>query len=98
MIANKKYPEQAWYYHPIYQITRADNLADVYIVKLHKHARSPFRFDIYLEKSKNLTQQERESIISSIASNSNDLSFPGYPYGLIKVDQSSRVAARLSLL
>jgi len=94
MIASKKYPEAKWYYHPIYKMTRADNLADVYFVKLHKFARSPFRFDIYLDQSENLDQQEKEVIISNLARNSTDLSFPGYPYGLIKVDQLSRVGAR----
>ena len=94
MMASKKYPEETWYYHPIYRMTKADNLADVYFVKLHKFARSPFRFDIYLDQSKNLDQQEKEVIISNLAENSTDLSFPGYPYGLIKVDQLSRVAAR----
>ena len=94
MIASKKYPEEQWYYHPIFKMTKADNLADVYFVKLHKFARSPFRFDIYLDQSENLDQQEKEIIISNLARNSTDLSFPGYPYGLIKVDQLSRVAAR----
>jgi len=94
MMASKKYPEVIWYYHPIYRMTKADNLADVYFVKLHKFARSPFRFDIYLDQSENLDQQEKEVIISNLAINSTDLSFPGYPYGLIKVDQLSRVGAR----
>jgi len=94
LIASKKYSEQKWYYHPIYQITKADNLADVYFVKLHNYARSPFRFDINLEQSKSLNQREREVIISNIAMNSNDLSFPGYPYGLIKVDQLSRIGVK----
>ena len=94
MMASKKYPDEQWYYHPIYRMTKADNLADVYFVKLHKFARSPFRFDIYLDQSENLEQQEKEVIISNLAANSTDLSFPGYPYGLIKVDQLSRVAKR----
>lgn len=94
LIASNKYPEQKWYYHPIYKITKADNLADVYFVKLHQYARSPFRFDIYLEQSEGLDKQEKEVIIANIAQNSSDLSFPGYPYGLIKVDQLSRVGVR----
>lgn len=94
IVGNNKFSEEEWYYHPIYQLTKADNLADVYFVKLHKYARSPFRFDIYLEQSKKLNQQEKEVIISNIAINSNDLSFPGYPYGLIKVDQLCRVGER----
>lgn len=94
IIGSSKFPKTPWYYHPIYQITKADNLADVYFIKLHEHARSPFRFDIFLDQSQNLSQQEKEEIISNIASNVTDLSFPGYPYGLIKVDQLSRVSSR----
>ena len=33
-------------------------------------------------------------IIANLAQNSNALSFPGFPYGLIKVDQLSRVGVR----
>jgi hypothetical protein len=94
MIGNSQYPEEKWYYHPIKQMTEADNMADVYFVKLHEKGRSPFRFDIYVEQSKNLTQNQKEDIISNIALNSNDLSFPGYPYGLIKADLLSRVGVR----
>ena len=94
MIASEKYPKEKWYYHPIYKMTKADNLADVYFVKLHKEARSPFRFDIFLDQSNKLSQQEKEVIIANLAQNSNALSFPGYPYGLIKVDQLSRVGKR----
>ncbi len=94
MVASEKYPREKWYYHPIYKMTKADNLADVYFVKLHKEARSPFRFDIFLDQSNVLNQQEREVIIANLAQNSNALSFPGYPYGLIKVDQLSRVGVR----
>jgi hypothetical protein len=92
LIANRSFPEEAWYYHPIYQITKADNKADLYFVKFHKHSIYPFRFDIYIEQSKKLDKGKREAIISNLASNSKDLSFPGYPYGLIKVDQMSRIA------
>lgn len=94
LIGNNLYEESEWYYHPIYQITEADNQADLYFVKLHRNSYYPFRFDIYVKQSQELTQQERELIISNLASNSKDLSFPGYPYGLIKVDQLSRVAKR----
>ena len=41
-----------------------------------------------------MEKEERETIISNLVRNSYDLSFPGYPYGLIKVDQMSRVAFR----
>ena len=94
LIGNQKFPEKAWYYHPIYKITRADNQADLFFVKLHKFAYCPFRFDIYLKQSQTLDRDERELIISNLSSNAIELTFPGYPYGLIKVDQMSRVAYR----
>lgn len=94
LIGNKTHNECEWYYHPIYQITEADNQADLYFVKLHRHSFYPFRFDIYIKQSQEIEKEEREIIISNLVSNSNDLSFPGYPYGLIKVDQMSRVAFR----
>jgi len=94
IIASNKYPEERWYFHPIYKLTKADNLADVYFVKLHKYARSPFRFDIFLAQSEKLDQKEKEVIISNISNNSKDLGFPGYPYGLIKVDQLSRISIK----
>ncbi|MHA2246066.1 MAG: hypothetical protein ACXADY_13970 [Candidatus Hodarchaeales archaeon] len=92
IIATSKYPEEAWYYHPIYKFTRVDNQADLYFVKLHEHSSYPFRFDIYINQSDALGQSGREVILSSLAENSQDLAFPGYPYGLVKVDQLSRVS------
>ena len=41
-----------------------------------------------------MTPDQREVIISNIAQNSNDLSYPGYPYGLIKADQFAAVSLR----
>ncbi len=93
-LASNKYPKSPWYYHPIYKITRVDNQADLYFVKLHPHSPFPFRFDIYIKQSESITQKEREHVISNLMNNSKDLSFPGYPHGLIKVDQLSRVAYR----
>jgi len=93
-IGNDKFPDSPWYFYPSFRITRADNQADVYFVKLHKHASHAFRFDIYLDQSKKLNKTERESLISNISLNSTDLSFPGYPYGLIKADQLARISMR----
>jgi hypothetical protein len=96
LIANGKYPNKQWYYHPVYKITKADNQADIYFIKLHKYSQHPFRFDIYLKQAEALEdagdEEEIGTIISNVSYISNDLSFPGYPYGLIKVDQMSRIA------
>ena len=93
-ICNKKFPDSAWYYHPIYRITKAQEKADLYFVKLHKNSLYSFRFDILLDQAKKMTQDQQEIIISNLANNSNDLSYPGYPYGLIKADQLAAVSKK----
>ncbi len=93
-ICNKKFPDSAWYYHPIYRITKAQEKADLYFVKLHKNSLYSFRFDILLDQAKKMTQDLQEIIISNLANNSNDLSYPGYPYGLIKADQLAAVSIK----
>lgn len=93
-IGNNKFPNSTWYYHPIYRITKAQEKADLYFAKLHKYSAYSFRFDILLDQAKKMTHKQREVIISNIAFNSNDLSYPGYPYGLIKADQLAAVSFR----
>jgi hypothetical protein len=93
-IGNNKFPNSTWYYHPIYRITKAQEQADLYFMKLHKNSIYSFRFDILLEQAKKMTKAQCEEIISNIAYNSNDLSYPGYPYGLIKADQLAAVSLR----
>ena len=93
-LGNKKFPNSAWYYHPIYRITKAQEKADLYFVKLHKNSLYSFRFDILLDQAKKMSEDQREIIISNLAYNSNDLSYPGYPYGLIKADQLAAVSIK----
>ena len=90
-IGNKKYPVNSWYYHPIYKITKAQEKADLYFVKLHKNSLYSFRFDILLDQAKRMSEDQCEIVISNLANNSDDLSYPGYPYGLIKADQLAAV-------
>ncbi len=93
-VGNKKFPNNAWYYHPIYRITKAQEEADLYFVKLNKNSVYSFRFDILLEQAKDMSEDQCEQLISNIANNSNDLSYPGYPYGLIKADQLAAVSIK----
>ncbi|MHA1914540.1 MAG: DNA double-strand break repair nuclease NurA [Promethearchaeota archaeon] len=90
-IGNNKFPNSAWYYHPVYRITKSQESADLYFVKLHKNSFYSFRFDILLDQALKMSDDECESVISNLANNSNDLSYPGYPYGLIKADQLAAV-------
>lgn len=90
-IGNKKFSNSPWYYHPIYRITKAQEKADLYFVKLHKNSAYSFRFDVLLDQANKMTEDQLEIIISNLSNNSDDLSYPGYPYGLIKVDQLAAV-------
>lgn len=90
-IGNKKYQNNTWYYHPVYKITKAQEKADLYFVKLHKSSIYSFRFDILLDQAKKMSKDQCEVVISNIANISDDLSYPGYPYGLIKADQLAAV-------
>ena len=94
IIGNSKFPKDSWYYYPIKKITRVDNQADLFFVRLNKDSPYSFRFDIYIKQSKDLSKEEREVIISNIANNSRDPSLLGYPYGLIKVDQLARISKK----
>ncbi|MFX1375902.1 MAG: DNA double-strand break repair nuclease NurA [Promethearchaeota archaeon] len=93
-ICNKKFPDSAWYYHPVYRITKAQEQADLYFVKLHKNSYYSFRFDILLDQAKKMSEEECEKIISNLANNSDELSYPGYPYGLIKADQLAAISVK----
>jgi hypothetical protein len=92
MIGRTKYPKKRWYYHPVKRFTRADNQAEVYFIKLHQEASRPFRYDINIDQSNAMSDTERKTVLSNLAANSNDLSFIGYPYGLIKADLLSHVS------
>ena len=90
-IGNSKFPNSSWFYHPVYRITKSQERADLYFVKLHKNSFYSFRFDILLDQANNMSDDDCENVISNLANNSDDLSYPGYPYGLIKVDQLAAV-------
>jgi hypothetical protein len=48
-----------------------------------------FRFELLKEQAEEIG--DFTEVIQGIAQNSNDLTFPGYPYGLIEVDRITRV-------
>jgi hypothetical protein len=82
--------ERSWVYHPIVDIMAPDHRAEMYGVKLHPQSRHVFRFEILKNQAEALGD-EAMRVIAVLASNSSDLAFPGYPYGLIEADRISRV-------
>jgi hypothetical protein len=84
--------DSAWYYYPIVSITHPDHKAEMFAVKLHKNSDYVFRFEVLRDQVTKHNLGEVELIISSLAANSRDVGFPGYPYGLIDADKFARVS------
>lgn len=66
--------------------------AFIYVVKLHESARYVFRFDIHGEQARKMSEEDLCNVTSVLASNSKDISFPGYPYGLMDADTFAHVS------
>ena len=80
-----------WYYYPIADSLSPEHEAAFFIVKLHEQAQRVFRYEIYGEQAKSLTPDEINEVLCQLYINSCDISFPGYPYGLIDADANARV-------
>ncbi|NQV08469.1 DNA double-strand break repair nuclease NurA [Candidatus Woesearchaeota archaeon] len=78
---NKQGPKHSWIYKSEESEKNLD--ADIYFVKLNKNSKHVFRID-----SKNLDSE----VLALLKENSRDLSFPGYPYGLVEADRFARVS------
>jgi hypothetical protein len=84
-------PKTAWYYYPIADINNPMHKAALLFAKLHHKSAYAFRVEAYKEQ---LPMVEMDKVIGFFAYNSKDLSFPGYPYGLIKADRTARVSEK----
>lgn len=84
-------PYKTWYI-PVAKCTSNFHLANIYVIKLHPIGKTPYRFEINVHQASKMTIGEITSLITVIAQNSCDLSFPGYPYGLIDADFQARVS------
>lgn len=78
-----------WYYHPIVDIKAPDHKAVMLAVKLHPRSKHVFRFEILNSQTEEM--QGFNDVVELLAKNANDLTFPGYPYGLIEADRIARV-------
>lgn len=63
----------------------------VMAVKLHPKAKFSFRFEILQAQHKKMNDTRISHILASLAANSNDVSFLGYPYGLVDADRFAQV-------
>ncbi|MHA1579683.1 MAG: DNA double-strand break repair nuclease NurA [Candidatus Freyarchaeota archaeon] len=86
---NIRYP--MWYYYPVAEAFSPVHEAVILLVKLNSMSERIFRFEIYRDQAKKLSIEEIGEITSCLAQNSEDITFPGYPYGLIDADSNARV-------
>jgi hypothetical protein len=88
-------PKTAWYYYPIADINNPMHKAAILFAKLHHKSAYAFRVEAYKEQ---LPMVYMDKVIGFLAYNSKELSFPGYPYGLIKADRTARVSEKEKLM
>ena len=91
LLGNKMCPKKLWYYHHVAEINHPDHNAKMYFVKFHPSSRYTFRFEIEKDRANILGKEGVEEVLGIIASNSIDLRFPGYPYGLVDADYIARI-------
>ena len=78
-----------WYYHPVASIRSEDHRAEMLFARLHEKSEHAFRIDLYSGNRESIP-----GIVGELAENSRDLTFPGYPYGLVLADRLARVSER----
>jgi hypothetical protein len=78
------------WYHPIFE-SRKHHVFCI-VVKLKAFSDWIFRLDFQLDQFKQLDEEKVSTILNLFCSNSSDPTFPGYPYGLVDADLSSRVS------
>ncbi len=75
-----------WYYENIVDITDTAHRADLNFACFHPQSRYTLRVEVLQGQ-----EDQKERIMSAIAANSRDITFPGYPYGLIDADKNARI-------
>jgi hypothetical protein len=80
-----------WYYYPLAESLSPEHEAAIFVVKLSDQSRRVFRYEINAEQVKSLPPDSLNEIFSQLSTNSADLGFPGYPYGLVDADDNARV-------
>ena len=80
-----------WYYYPVAESVSPEHEAAIFIAKLNDQSQRIFRFEIHAEQAKSMSQEDLNEIFSQLSANASDLTFPGYPYGLIDADDNARV-------
>ncbi len=86
-LATESRAKPPWYYEKIVEISDPAHKADLNFAKLNANSEYVFRVEILKGQ-----KDSKEKIMAALAANSRDISFPGYPYGLIDADKNARVS------
>jgi hypothetical protein len=79
-----------WYFK-VAEATSTDHNAVIFVTKLSPKAEYVFRYEIYRKQFLDMSESDVDEIFAQVARNSQDVCFPGYPYGLIDADRFARV-------
>jgi hypothetical protein len=80
-----------WYF-PVAEASMTDHNAIIFYAKFCADSDRIFRFEIQLDQYKGLGEKEINQVFAGVVKNSNDIGFPGYPYGLVDADRYARVS------
>ncbi len=82
-------PEKEWYYHPVAEINSEYHNAEMLFAKLNEKSNHVFRTEVCKGQRGRIPE-----IVAELKENSRELTFPGYPYGLIMADRLARVSEK----
>ncbi|MBI2137015.1 DNA double-strand break repair nuclease NurA [Candidatus Woesearchaeota archaeon] len=85
----QKGPEKSWQYSPVAEISGEKHKAGIFFAKMHEKSRHAFRIEIY-----NRQKEKIPELVAELAENSKEITFPGYPYGLIMADKMARISEK----
>ncbi len=84
--------DEPWYYYPVVRNVDPDHRAEIYFVKLYPQSEYAFRYEIHRDWVEQAGEMEVESVLTALSSNSRDVRFPGYPYGLLDADRMASIS------
>lgn len=81
---------EKWYVKIAEEVS-SDDRGFMLAVKFHPKSRFVFRFEILREQFEKMSKDEINSVLGSLAENSQDIAMIGYPYGAIDADRFAQV-------
>jgi len=82
---------QGKWYFKVAEATSTDHNAVIFVTKLSPRAEYVFRYEMHRKQFLEMGENDVDEIFAQVAKNSQDMCFPGYPYGLIDADRFARV-------